>query len=267
MEVKPIRGNSPSFNGYLNKSVYNFVDSALRNECNRLIDAANREKKIINKNSVINLNNLKDDVLNSLEAFMEKTHKNTSLEIIEPTEINIPVELVIRNPIAPTKQMRISPMSNSVYSASILERGSYQDSSFDIFIANSKNIFYPNEHGLKSLKIIGEELNTKITPKQVDKSFLLMAHDNLSHLAKDLDSFVKKFKLRKYAQSIDKYAQEIGEDSVSAKSKIPFYIDRYKEIVKTKKQLKQVQKENSELIMKLQKYNEKIVENILSGKA
>ena len=71
MEVQRVQ-NSPrsiTFNGYVGKSVYKYINSAVSNSMDNVIENANRQSKSVNINELVRIKELGDEITKKFEKF------------------------------------------------------------------------------------------------------------------------------------------------------------------------------------------------------
>lgn len=210
MDVKRV-DNRTHFNGYVGKSVYEFVRAAVKNDCQDIINTANLSNKVVDVEALKNVKQRSAKVISQLEEYMKKLHKNTVLHIGSFTDFKeTQYQFYLKNPVTSKTYLRENPNN--------MPLGAYR---FEC---------------LYTLETLTSNLLLGAKPEYIDKRFLEFAAGKISKWAKG--NIISQWIAKYLGKKADKYAIEIGEEPIytaSAISKIADNKTQKKESVRIAK--------------------------------
>ena len=244
MKVQGIQNHNnynPNFNGFVDKSVKKYVENVVKTECNKLVADANKDKVEVEKDALKNIYDMGKRVLNKLNSFMKPQHEKSFIALDSGS-------FSIKNPISKSK------IKFFTYPQ---DKGLYESSTGSISIGVSK---YYNLEKLENLETIADDLLATVEPKDVDKSFLSLAEQELKDKAiyDNGIGFIGRFKTMHHAKSVDKFGKEIGAETTTkedAKSYIQYVVDK-----------KQKRKDMTKYTKELETKNAQILKDVLTEK-
>lgn len=248
MEVNAVSNYQPSFKGYLGSNIQIYVHRVVDKEVSSVVNEANANIKKVDVNKILAIKNLGYGVLDKFSNFVRKMDKKTSLDL---DDLESPyIRLVFNNPISANK--RVNVYGSIVFNKPKLSGG-------NVAIPLDKDlskIYDASKDDLHTLDIIADHL-FKLSSKEVDNVFFKSATSELKSLGESAIGFWSKFKVRKLAKKLDKFAKGLGIEP-SARVRAEEYIRSaneskisYKNLLKEKK--------------KFSKINQKIADEILKG--
>ena len=249
MKIQNISSNQLSSKGYVDKSFKDYVQTAKKNECSKILKTANEYCKQVDITKIQDITSFAENIIDKFSKYMDKLEKHTSLDISPCGISNL---LKIKNPISAKDINFSTPFVFQKDKGLITEKY--------IRVLSMKNLFIPlkentNMETLEMLDKIADDLKT-IPQKNIDKKLLELAETNLKYYTEQGGTNMwKRMKARKAAQEIDNYALAIGAEPVN-KVRVEEYIRIAKENKNYSKLLEQERK-------KLKENNTKIVNDIL----
>ncbi len=245
MDVKPVSNNTPAFRGYIGPNLKQYITGTIQREVNIIVNKANTSGKTVETEGILTLKEYGKSIINKFEKYIAKTNKKTELDLNDTDSSYM--RFNIKNPIAPKKDILIYP-------SDILKKTEIQDDyiRFPEAIKDLKPLKKSDIKDLQKLEKYAKHLEN-INPKAIDKIFLDTAENDFQYTSKQATGFLDKLLARKKAKQIDKFANEMGQESTAS--------IRVEEYFKTAKEFKlKLQKQEE-----LKKANQKIADDILNS--
>lgn len=248
MEVKAISNSQPSFNGYLGRNIQTYVNHIVEKEVNCLVREANNRVKKVDENKIKEIKSLGDNVLGKFSAYVGNMNKKTNLDLNDVDSSYM--RFIFKNQIASGKEV-------SVYRSIVHKQPNIFQG--NVVIPESKDLSKiedASKKDLHKLDIIADKLS-EVNNREIDNIFFETATTRLKQDGESATGFWRKFKVRKLAKALDKFAQELGIDT-SAQV-------RAEEYFKTAKERKISGRQFLKEMQECSKRNQKIAEDILKG--
>lgn len=247
MEIQRISNNQPAFKGYLTKNFIKNVNNLVKSNIDECVKNANSEGIKVYENEIIDIANIGKKIIDRAKKYVAKTSKNTSLDYTD------------------NYMSFINPLDKNhnvpVYNWDKERNGESRINCSCIILTYNKNELYEftkntRQYTLKALDLITKKLSN-INPKDIDRVFLETESRELKSEALDALSFFDKFKARRHAKKIDKFASEIGEEQAAKKN-----VEKYLQKAKSENIIKE---RNIKIQKELEKNNRKIADKILNS--
>ena len=201
MEVQRVSNYQQSFNGYVGKSVIKYVNVAIKNESRNIIKKAKKNNTKPDQNALTELHYYGARILNNLSAYMDKTHKNTRIEMGNKNFSSHPR---FKNPVSNHIVRTYSPLTDA-----------------QPFIDKEGEISMPKTRLLKPIKEAGRmdldtlnsyctKLDNGINPKDIDKAFYNAEKEKLERLEKTDLGFIATLRKEFKEAEIENFLQQIN---------------------------------------------------------
>lgn len=248
MEVKAISNSQPSFNGYLGRNIQAYVYNTVEREVQFVLNDANARIKKVDENKIKEIKFLGLGILEKLSKYVEGMNRKTFFDLNDVDSSYI--RLKFQNPIVANDGVK-------VYGSIVHEKPTLSNDMVAIPFDNSlSKMCQASKKDLIKLNEMTDHI-LKIDPKVIDNVFYKKASYELKSLGQNATGFWSKFKVRRLAKALDKFAKGLGIDT-SAQVRAEEYIKLAKEKEISYKNFQKEKKECS-------KINQKIADDILKG--
>ncbi len=249
MEISKVSYSQPHFNGYLGRNIRTYVNHIVEKEVGVIVNKANFRMENVDVDKISAVKSLGDKVLGKFNQYVKGMNENTVLDINDVESSYM--RFLFKNPLVPDKEVRV--YGSSIFKKTILH---VNDS---IAIPEGKEftaISNATKNDLFTLDRVADCLSV-FPSKEIDNIFYKNASAKLKKVGESATGIWSKFKVRKLAKAIDKFAQGLGIDT-SAQVRAEEYLRIAKE---RKTEIKMLEKQMKEL----SKNNQKIAHNVLNS--
>lgn len=247
MDIKPVYNNQVVFQGTVDKSLVKYINRAVTNECQTILDNANKSGVMVDEKALKACKQYADGILKSYSDYMAQLHPKSVLSlVINYSKLCPKTELEISNPVVKGCNIYLHGTDWQVPKWRIMDFGKHKE-----IITDSLSYF---DDYLDISKIALDELDaisrgiTNVSPIEIDKAFLNMAAEQLKRYANG--SWFGRIMARINAPKVNRYAVDIGES--------PHFISRVSHWINKASEAKQNAKD-------IKARNNKIVNDILNS--
>ena len=245
MEVKSIQGYNQSFEGSVHKSVYRYLDRALKNETEFAIKWANKNNRSVNIEELNSYQRLVKKTKKNLEEFMSKLQKDSILKLDYVSDARgYRTDLYIKNSVVPEKNIHLDKEYGQQQPIEYIEKGA----ALNILPLSRTSKAKIDGADIIRFKRLSQNLDS-FNPQDIDEAFLKMAETQLKEHS--TGNFFERIWARLHSYKVGRYAESIQD-----------YRYTYPDLVK---RWIFIAKKNQQILTDLKANNKKQVQKFLNS--